>query len=74
MTFKVDTEYTGPMDRGYKISIGTGKTFHARSLEEVAYGMQHYFQTDLFENRFDYTKHMEHAKTCDCCPLCRGKA
>lgn len=71
MTFKIDTEFTGPMVKGYKISIGTGRSYHARTLEEVAVGLQHYFQTGLFENKFDYTKHKEHSKVCDCCPLCR---
>ena len=72
MTFKVDIEYHGPMTKSYKISTGTGKSYHARTLEEVAYGLQHYFQTDLFENKFDYIMHKEHSKVCDCCPLCRG--
>jgi hypothetical protein len=60
MTFKVDVEYHGPMTKGYKISIGTGKTFRAHSLKEVSNALRHYFNID------------DHVKPCDECPLCRG--
>jgi hypothetical protein len=68
MTFKVE-QITGYYK--YKISIGTGRTFKAMNLEQVAYGLQHYFCEDLFDNKYNYQKHMKHAKECDYCPLCR---
>ena len=55
----------------YKISIGTGKTASARTLQEVVYALQHYFQESIAEYPFDYQKHKDHAKECDCCPFCR---
>jgi len=55
----------------YKISIGTGKTFSAANLQEVVYALQHYFRESIAEYPFDYKKHQEHAKECNCCPFCR---
>ena len=54
----------------YQISIGVGKKFRAINLNEVAYALQHYFHDDLFDNAWNYTKHHEHNKVCNCCPLC----
>lgn len=56
---------------GYTISIGTGKTHQAKNLQEVVYGMQHYFQESISGYPFEYHKHIEHNKECNCCPLCR---
>jgi len=56
---------------GYDISIGIGKKFRARDLQEVVYGLQHYFRQSIAQYPYDYQKHIEHAKVCDCCPLCR---
>jgi hypothetical protein len=59
---------------GFRITIGVGKAFIARNLQEVIYGLEHYFNEAIPEYSiapFDRQKHMEHAKTCDCCPLCR---
>jgi len=69
MTFTVDKSADGR----YKISIGTGKTFKTKTLEGVAYGLQHYFRDNLFNNKFDYKKHIEHNKICNCCPLCNNE-
>jgi len=65
MTFKVDTEYSGAMELYYKISIGTGRTFHADNLDEVAYALQHYFRKEMLG--------IEHEKVKDDCPLCGGE-
>jgi len=62
---------------GYDISIGVGKTFHARTPQEIVYALAHYFRVNFPEytgdpdKPFDYQKHLDHAKECDCCPLCR---
>ena len=57
----------------YRIGIGLGKTFKANSLNEIGYALQHYFKEDMFENKFEYNKHIEHQKDCPCCPLCRDE-
>ena len=64
--FKVTKDY---MDR-FQISIGVGKKFRALNLNAVAYALQHYFHADLFDNAWNYEKHIEHNKECNCCPLC----
>ena len=56
---------------GFDISIGVGKRFFARDLQEVVYGLQHYFKESIAEYPYNYDKHIEHSKVCDCCPLCR---
>lgn len=66
--FKVRSSAGG---KGYDISIGVRRIFHARDLQEVVYGLQHYFRQSIAEYPYDYQKHIEHAKVCDCCPLCR---
>jgi len=53
MTFKVDY-----MNNGYKISIGSGRTFYASNLEDVAAALRHYYGGSQHENK-------------DTCPLCR---
>lgn len=65
--FKITQHYTG----GFDISIGVGKLFHARNLQEVVYGLQHYFRESIPEYPYDYDKHKKHSEECDCCPLCR---
>ena len=64
--FKITTNQKG----GYNISIGTGKTFRAETLQYVANALKHYFQEGLLNKPFDYNKHIEHSKECSCCPLC----
>ena len=45
----------------YKISIGTGKTFYARNVEEIHKGVDHYFG------------HTSHKGVHQGCPFCRDK-
>lgn len=54
MAFKAENDYNG-----YKISIGTGKTFRAEDLDEVKLALEHYFGKPY------------HAGAVDDCPLCR---
>ena len=62
---------------GYDISIGVGKKFYVRTMQEVIYALSHYFKTNIEHytgdphKPYDYDGHLEHAKVCDCCPLCR---
>jgi len=61
---------------GFKINVGVGRTFKARDLQEVVYGLEHYFRKAVLgfsKEPFNYEKHIAHAKECDCCPLCREK-
>jgi hypothetical protein len=44
---------------GFKIGIGTGKTFFARDLDEIVLSVEHYFCLK------------PHIKTMRNCPLCR---
>ena len=69
MAFTVNKD---PM-RGYQISIGSGKKARAKDLQEVAYALMHYFQDGMpgYTDKFNYKKHIEHAKVCSCCPFCR---
>jgi len=65
---------TGLFGRGFKISIGDGKTYPARDLQEVVYALEHYFGKAVpgySTEPFDRQKHFQHAEECDCCPLCR---
>jgi len=60
----------------YQITIGVGKTFPARDLQEVGYALEHYFLDGLFHEgttppKYDYSKHIAHNQECHCCPLCR---
>jgi hypothetical protein len=64
-------QITPHIPEGYDISLGVGKIFHARNLQEVVYGLQHYFRESIPEYPFDSDKHYKHSKECDCCPLCR---
>ncbi len=66
--FKVEQRQDG---KTYTISIGTGKTYRAKDMQEVVNGLQHYFQKSIAMYPFEYHKHIEHQKTCPCCPLCR---
>jgi len=71
--FKITPHYPS----GYDISIGVGKKFYARSMQEVIYGLSHYFNVNIEHytgdpnKKYDWSKHLDHAKVCDCCPLCR---
>jgi len=72
--FKVEIDQTSA--RQYTISIGVGRKFPARNLQEVGYALEHYFRDGLFHEgstpaNFNHQDHVEHAKECDCCPLCR---
>ena len=69
--FTVTLHHDG-QSKGFDISIGAGKKFKAENLQEVVYGLQHYFRESIPEYPFDYQKHIDHAKECGCCPLCKG--
>jgi hypothetical protein len=62
---------------GYDISIGVGRIFYARSMQEVIYALSHYFRVNIEHytgdpnKKYDYDGHLNHSKECDCCPLCR---
>ena len=63
--------------QGYSLNIGNGKTAHAANLQEVVYGLEHYFRDGVpgySGDKFDYQKHIEHSKVCSCCPLCREQS
>lgn len=63
-----------PYGNGYKISIGTGKTYRADNLQEVIYAMEHYFNQGIpaySSKTFSLTEHRKHNEVCHCCPLCR---
>lgn len=57
--FKVTTNYMG----GFNISIGVGKKFHAKNLDEVHIAMEHYFSVGVH--------YIQHKAAADKCPLCR---
>lgn len=70
--FEIHTNGKG----NYLISIGIGRLFPAKDLQEVIYAMEHYFQKaapGYSKEPFDYQKHLEHQKICNCCPLCRER-
>ena len=74
---KMKTEFRVVPDGrgGFKIGIGVGKLFAAKDLQEVIYGMEHYFRQSApgySSEPFDYKKHLAHQQKCSCCPLCRG--
>ena len=68
MVFKIDTYQSGSGTTRFKIVISEQgfETIRAdaQDLQEVGYALEHYF---------NYRKHIDHSKTCDCCPLCRKK-
>ena len=69
--FTVSSTY----NKQFGISIGTGTTFHAGTLQEVVYGLEHYFDQAVpgySKSPFDRTHHREHQTQCGCCPLCKS--
>jgi hypothetical protein len=64
MTFKVDL--TGHPYEKYKISIGTGKTFRANTLEELFFALQHYYRKDSVIGPAS----LHNLGKCPKCPFC----
>ena len=67
MAFKIDRH---PV-KGYTISVGVGKLFRARDLQEVAYALLHYFgvQGASYGASLDHFSHK--TDTMGYCPLCK---
>lgn len=59
---------------GYKISIGTGKTYRAKNLKEVVYALEHYFSEGApgySGTAYNFGKHVTYAEKYNCCPFCK---
>ena len=60
---------------GFRLSIGDHKVHDAKDLQEVAYALEHYFRRAVpgySDATGDFWQHhLDHAKECSCCPLCR---
>ena len=63
---------------GFLIRIGDHRTHKATNIQEVVYALEHYFRRAVpgYSNaKGDFWQHhVDHAKECSCCPLCRNGA
>ena len=70
MTMKIERQL-----RGFHISIGDHKGHQANNIQEVVYALEHYYRQPVpgySTAKGDFWQsHLDHAKECSCCPLCR---
>ena len=73
MTMRIERE-----PRGFRIGIGDHRVHKATSIQEVVYALEHYYREPVpgYSNaKGDFWQnHVDHAKQCSCCPLCRNGA